>query len=181
MSRSSNEANLDTFATVLGGVGGALLSDLLERLGVKPIVARAGVAIAGAAGAALLPGRLSCVSRGVAAAGVSDLALDLLAAARQATERRRQPEETAGSTIAGNDDRRNAEPPPAVDEQELADELPYLDSEEFANDVREELAEARTLAHFRTAGIERPSLPGWLPALAVTGLVLLPLVLQGVT
>ncbi len=102
MSRSTNEAILNTLALLLGGMGGALAGGLLIRLGVKPVIARAGVAVAGGTGAVLVPGMLGCAFGGAAAAGVSQLALGFLEAERREIEdQRSESTDGGGAPIHG--------------------------------------------------------------------------------
>ena len=176
MSRSRNDAIMKALATLLGGVGGALVSGLLVRLGVRPMVARTGVVVAGGAGAAMLSERLACASGGAAAAGVSQLALAFLEAERSAIEAEgRALTESAGSASDSGTER-NADPSD-VDDEELEEELANIDDEELAI-LRAELGEPQLMVRFRNGAPEPRKMPAWLPGVALVGMAFLPLFLQ---
>jgi len=175
MSRGTREALENVLATLLGGVGGALVSGVLVRLGVKPVVARAGVAVAGGAGAVLLPGRLGCASGGVAAAGVSQLVLGFLEAERKAIEER--PFGSAGGVT--EPDARNADSNPERDGEAGDDDEPEVSRERIAAVLREELGEPYWVLRFRNGRNDEPKkLPAWIPGVAIVALALMPLLLQ---
>ncbi len=75
MTRMRKKAIVETLAALLGGAAGALVAYWLERLGVKPQMAAAGVAIAGAVGAAATTGVVRHAAAGAAAAGAGQLAV----------------------------------------------------------------------------------------------------------
>jgi hypothetical protein len=138
---------------------------------VRPVIAQAGVAAAGSAGAVLLPG-LSCASGGAAAAGVSQLALAFIEAEGNAIE------SGATTETGANAPERNAEQPLDDDDEELAEQLAQIDDEEAAEIIREELGEPQLMVRFRNAAPEPPRMPSWLPAVALVGMACLPLILQ---
>jgi len=67
-------------AAALGGLGGAVAGGLLVRMGVKPAVAAAGVAVVGGVGVATMDGHWRNAAVGVGALGFGQLALAWLEA-----------------------------------------------------------------------------------------------------
>ncbi len=173
MDRGTSESIGDVLATLVGGVGGALLSGLLVRLGVKPLVARAGLTVAGGAGAVLLPGRLGCASGGAAVAGVSQLVLGFLEAERMAAE---LPPEVRN---AGAADTEAIEPGAEQDAGEVEDDLSgEIDQERIAQVLREELGEPQLVLRFCNGAFVPKKLPSWIPMVGLVGLAVMPLILQ---
>ena len=194
MSREDDDAIVNTFAALAGGVGGALASELLVQLGIKPVFARAGVAIAGSLGATMLDGRLRHAAGGAAAAGVSQLALAYVEAERSADEdivSSDAPADVMAEIEAEDtvDSERNAAQGIEVDDEVLeearvlGEEIGAGEGDDVAEVFCDESAEPALILPLRNACARpaRSGLPQWLPVALLVALAFLPIVLERVT
>ncbi len=78
--RKRSESLGATIAAALGGLGAACVGGVLVRMGVRPVVAAAGVGGVGALGAVALDGRARDAALGASAVGAGQLVLAWLEA-----------------------------------------------------------------------------------------------------